>query len=122
MSPLSIVLIGYVIAVPIETLVLWFALSPVHPRRVKIAAGFWLTACTYPIIILVLPALIDPRASFGLYLAVAETFAPLSESALFLAAFGQRGARIRDIGAIVLANLTSFGAGEAIRRAGWLTG
>jgi hypothetical protein len=121
MSPFSIVLLGYAIAVPIETLVLWFGLSPEHPSRVKIAAGFWLTACTYPILILVLPALIDPRSSPGLYLAVAETFAPLAESALFLAAFGQRGTRTRDVAAIVLANLASFVAGEIIRRGGWLT-
>ena len=120
MSPLFIVLIGYAIAVPVETLVLWFSLSSEHSLRVKIAAGFWLTACTYPIVILVLPALIDPRSSPVLYLAVAETFAPAAESALFLAAFGQRGARARDVAAIVLANLTSFAAGEIIRRTGVL--
>jgi hypothetical protein len=54
-----------------------------------------------------------------LYLTVAETFAPAAECLLFWIAFGTRqefGRRSmwRDFGAITLANLASFGAGELI--------
>lgn len=58
-----------------------------------------------------------PRGDFGkgLYLTVAETFAPLVECLLFGTAFGpalNRRAAVRDHAAIVLANLRSFGLGE----------
>ena len=51
-----------------------------------------------------------------LYLLVAETFAPLAECVLFALAFGGKdeGVAWRDHAAIVLANLASFGLGEAL--------
>lgn len=48
--------IGYLLSVMVEALVLLFALSPVHPRWRKWSAAFWLTGCSYPIVVLVLPA------------------------------------------------------------------
>jgi hypothetical protein len=106
--------IGYVLSVLIETPVLMLGLSAVHPWRRRLFAGFWLTACTYPIVILTLPAFLNPGAT---YLGVAETFAPVAESVLFWAAFHQggraRGASLpRDLAAITVANLASFGLGE----------
>ncbi len=113
---------GYLLTVAIETPILLVGLSPVHPTRRKVAAGLWLTACTYPIVVLVLPSLLDPRA---LYLAVAETFAPVAECLLFRLAFGTSGEQVRrviwrDRTAIAAANLASFAAGELLTRVdGW---
>ena len=51
---------------------------------------------------------------------IAETFAPAAECALFWFAFIRHRSRdpratTRDLAAIVLANLASFGLGEVIR-------
>ncbi len=81
---------GYLFSILIETPILLTGLSPRHPRMRRLFAGVWLTACTYPIVILVLPLCIDPVEHRGAYLAVAETFAPVAECGLFWAAFGNR--------------------------------
>ncbi len=109
--------IGYLLSVLIETPILLAGLSPRHSWRHRLFAGFWLTACTYPIVVLVLPLCFDLAAQRTLYLAVAETFAPLAECTLFWAAFGTRAewgrwSMGRDFLVITLANLASFGAGE----------
>ena len=111
-----LMLAGYTITVAVETAVLLVALSPRHRVRTRLFAGAWLTACTYPVVWLVLPPLFDNRPS---YLVVAELFAPAAECALFYLAFIQsepddRRATTRDLVAIVLANLASFGVGELI--------
>ena len=72
----------------------------------------WLTACTYPIVILVLPLLLIDQ-SRALFLLIAEVFAPLAECLLFWLAFGKLSSR-RDFAAIVIANLTSFLGGEFV--------
>jgi hypothetical protein len=92
-------------------------LSPRHPTSRRLFAAFWLTACTYPVVILVWTQLFDPTTQRGLYLLVAETFAPVAECVLFWLAFGRREefgrwSMWRDFGAITLANLVSFGVGE----------
>lgn len=112
---------GYLLTVAIELPILLVGLSPRHSLRVRVTAGFWLTACTYPIVVLVLPLLIDSRAT---YLLVAETFAPLAECLLFYAAYIRPRVNIepphmprstwRDLAAITLANLSSFGLGELL--------
>ncbi|MCE9556042.1 MAG: hypothetical protein K8T91_22065 [Planctomycetes bacterium] len=118
-------LYGYVITVAIETLVLLVGLSRPHPLTRRLLAGFWLTACTYPIVVLVLPILIWQPAGRLAYLLAAETFAPLAECGLFYAAF-LRGTKppgrqlAQDFAAIVLANLASFGIIEVLRGAGWV--
>jgi hypothetical protein len=119
MSPLELwrfLPLGYLFTVAIETPILFFALSPHHPRRHRILAGLWLTACTYPIVTLVLPLLLE-NYSRATYLLVAETFAPVAECVLFWLAFGSaaevgKRSMWRDFGAIVLANLASFLLGE----------
>src|SRR5438105_3140744 len=110
-------LVGYLLTVAVETAVLLVGLSRRHPVRVRLFAGVWLSACTYPVVWLVLPLLFAER---WLYLLVAETFAPAAECVLFWLAFVRRlppdrRATIRDMLAIVVANLCSFGLGEAIR-------
>lgn len=111
--------IFYLITVAVELPVLLVGLSRRHPLRHRLFAGFWLTACTYPIVWLVLPAVIDRRDYNTLYLAVAETFAPLAECVLFWLMFGKAEPRTsrnfgRDMIAIVVANLASFGIGVLI--------
>jgi hypothetical protein len=114
---------GYLLTILIETPILLIGLpSKVGVKR-RLACGLWLTACTYPIVVLVLPA-----AFFGAprwqYLAVAETFAPVAECFLFWLAFRNAGFWTRPewisaFTAIVIANLTSFGAGEILNHFQW---
>ena len=104
--------IGYLFTIAIETPILFLGLSPLHSKRRRILAGLWLTACTYPIVVLVLP-LLFVNNSRAVYLVFAEIFAPVAECVLFWLAFGKE-ARWRDFGMIVIANVASFLAGEVI--------
>jgi hypothetical protein len=115
--------LGYLLTILIETPILCVGLSRRHPLKRKLFAGVWLTACTYPIVTLVLPLLFPPDAR-ALYLVVAETFAPVAECALFWLAFGARAevgksSMWRDFIAIIVANLASFGAGEVMNSWNW---
>ena len=129
-------LIGYFFSIAIETPVLLVGLSARHSMKVRIFSGIWLTACTYPIVILVMPLLITPDPDVllsppfdfmtmrCLYLLVAETFAPVAECALFWLAFGSKEewgkkSMWRDFITITLGNLASFGAGEFVYWMGW---
>jgi hypothetical protein len=116
--------LGYALSILLETPVLLVGLSPRHSLWGRLFAGVWLTACTYPIVILVLPQLIwRPLAERGYwpYVTVAEIFAAAAECLLFWLAFWKlapaqplaTGRRdfFRDMAAIVAANLTSFLAG-----------
>jgi hypothetical protein len=115
--------LGYLLTILIETPILFFGLSQRHPRGRRLLAGIWLTACTYPIVTLVLP-LILVNYSRTVFLVVAETFAPVAECILFWLAFGSRSewgskSMWRDFVAIVAANLASFAAGEALNVWEW---
>ncbi len=115
--------IGYLTTILIETPVLLFGLSPKLSFKQKLACGVWLTACTYPVVILVLPALLLDYSK-TLYLIVAETFAPAGECFFFWLAFRgrnlfERQDWIRCFVAIVLANLASFGIGEILHLYRW---
>ena len=123
MSPLELwrfLPLGYLLTVSIETPILFVGLAPRYSNRQRLIAGVWLTACTYPIVTLVLPLLMvdHSRAAF---LAVAETFAPVAECVLFWLAFGNaaefgKRSMWRDFAVIVAANLASFVTGEIIYR------
>ena len=104
--------LGYLFTIAIEIPILFFGLSAHHSKLRRVGAGVWLTACTYPIVTLVLP-LILVNESRAFYLLVAETFAPVAECLLFWLAFGKE-AQWRDFGVIVIANLASFVLGEVI--------
>jgi hypothetical protein len=112
---LGYLIFGYLMTVAIELPILLVGLGREHSTRVRVAAGFWLTACTYPVVVLVLPPLLwsPPWGSRVLYMVVAETFAPLAECLLFRAAFHTLSRR--DALAILLANLASFATGEALQ-------
>ena len=108
---------GYLLTVAVETPVLLVALSPAHGWRRRLAAGLWLTACTYPLLLLALPLLIHPAAHPTAYIAVGEVGVAAAESALFHLAFNQGADRPRswcwrDTMAIVGANLASYGVGR----------
>ena len=120
--------LGYCLSIVLETPVLLVGLSPRHSIARRLLAGVWLTACTYPIVVLVLPQLVwRPLGEGGYwpYVAVAEVFAPAAECLLFWLAFWKSPAPMeaeqpaasgrwhfaRDMLAIVAANLTSFLAG-----------
>ena len=114
---------GFLLTILIETPILMIGLSARHPLRRRVAAGIWLTACTYPIVTLVLP-LLFVHSSRSIYLVVAETFAPVAECVLFWLGFGRAtevGTRSmwRDFAAIVVANLASFSAGEVLNAYNW---
>ena len=114
---------GYLLSVALETPVLLTGLSKQISFRQRLFAGLWLTACTYPIVVLVLPVLFaaTPR---GLYLLVAETFAPVAECLLFWLACRRRiewrtRTWLRNFAVIVVANLLSFAGGELLNATRW---
>jgi len=118
-NPWTFLPIGYLATVLIEAPVLLLGLSRRHAWPQRLAAGCWLTACTYPAVALVLPALMLPHLPRWSYIATAEVFAPLAECALFWAALVRSQppdarATTRDYASIVAANLLSFAAGEAM--------
>ncbi|HKO60059.1 MAG TPA: hypothetical protein VJV03_02775 [Pyrinomonadaceae bacterium] len=115
--------LGYLVTILIETPILLIGLSSRHTIKRKLLAGVWLTACTYPIVTLVLPLLFAPDSRTA-YLLVAETFAPVAECVIFWIAFGREqllGSRSmwRDFAAIIVANLASFGVGELLNAWRW---
>jgi len=115
--------IGYPFTILIETPILVFGLSRQHSFKQKLFAGVWLTACTYPIVVLVMPLLLA-GSSRAIYLAVAETFAPVAECVLFWLAYGKsaelgKRSMWQDFATIVIANLASFIAGEIMGAFGW---
>ena len=115
--------IGYLFTIAIETPILLIGLSQRHTWRRRLFAGIWLTACTYPIVTLVLPLVFEGRPRW-VFLSVAEVFAPVAECMLFWLAFGTRqetGKRSmwQDLAVIVVANLASFAAGELLNAWNW---
>ncbi|HMU35003.1 MAG TPA: hypothetical protein PKC89_14195 [Pyrinomonadaceae bacterium] len=111
---------GYLVTILIETPILLIGLGRKFTFKQKLLAGIWLTACTYPIVVIVLPAVFlgSPR---WLYLTVAEVFAPVAECLLFWLAF--RGTEAvswtRTFAVIIIANLASFGLGEILNAYNW---
>lgn len=115
--------IGYLVTIAVETPILFFGLSARYNWKRKLLAGVWLTACTYPIVTLVLPLLMQDHSRVT-YLLVAEVFAPVTECILFWLAFGSkeqlgRASMWRDFAAIVTANLASFAVGELLNARQW---
>lgn len=114
---------GYLLTILIETPILLLGLSSKLSFRQKLLCGIWLTACTYPIVVLVLPTLLFEYPRWQ-YLSVAEIFAPVAECFLFWLAFRSKGLLetsdwMRSYTAIVIANLASFGLGEVLNYYSW---
>lgn len=114
---------GYLLTIAIETPILVFGLSSKLSFKQKLLCGIWLTACTYPIVVLVLPTVMNGFSRWQ-YLAVAETFAPFGECLIFWLAFRTKDLLdsadwISCLVAIVIANLASFGVGEVLNSYQW---
>lgn len=111
--------IGYGLTVIVETLVLTIGLSKRNSIGVRLFAGTWLTACTYPAVNVIIPFLFKSTDLYLVEVATAEIFAAVAECALFWAAFsrhdepGRRSMR-QDFAAITLANIASFSLGELL--------
>ena len=115
--------LGYLLTILIETPILVLGLSHRHSRARKLLSGVWLTACTYPIVVLALPLLLTDSSRI-IYLVTAEIFAPVGECVLFWLAFGSsselgKSSMWRDFTAIVGANLASFVVGEVLTAYNW---
>ena len=115
--------IGYLFSILIETPILLIGLSKRHSITRRLFAGVWLTACTYPIVVLVMyPLLVN--YSRAIYLIIAEIFAPVAECILFWLAYGKaeevgKRSMWQDFATIVIANLASFLGGEVLGLYGW---
>ena len=114
---------GYLLTILIETPILLVGLASTLTFKQKLLCGVWLTACTYPVVVLVLPTLMNGFGRWQ-YLTVAEVFAPAAECVIFWLAFRKNdlldaAAWFRSFGAIVIANLASFGVGEIFNAYGW---
>ena len=118
-NPWVFLVVGYLVTVALETPVLLAGLSRRHSVQTRLLAGAWLTACTYPVVVLVLPPLLRETWGEIPYLLVAETFAPVAECALFVWVFGASGQwwnrlTVRDCAAIIAANGVSFLTGQLL--------
>ena len=117
--------IGYLFTVAIEFPILLAGLSRRHSLRDRFVAALWLTACTYPLVVLVFPYVIWDPFGRPVYLAVAETFAPLAECVLFWLVYGCRADRfrwgmVRDFLVIIAANAASFILGGVLYQKAFL--
>ena len=115
--------VGYIVTILIETPVLLAGLSRKVTLWQRLWLGAWLTACTYPIVVLVLPMMFFDHSRF-MYLLVAEIFAPVAECFLCWLAHRNRSLLttfdwLRSFSAVVAANLASFGIGEVLNAYGW---
>ena len=107
-------IIGYFFTIAIEMPILYFGLSPQHSSSRRLFAGLWLTACTYPLVVLVIPEVYDVSEERLEYLIVAESIAHFGECLLFWAAFAPLKQFWRDMIVVFAANLASFGLGELL--------
>ena len=117
-EPWRTLLLGYVLTVAIEAPIIFVALSHRHSWRLRLFAGVWLTACTYPVVILVIPPLLAAAHATSLYYPIAEAFAAGAEILLFWLLTARpplpRSVGLRDAAAIIVANLASFLFGLAL--------
>lgn len=108
---------GYLLTILIEIPILILGLPRKFAVKDTIVNGLLLTAITYPVVVLVLPAIFTEMGIENrvLFLAVAESFAPITEVLFFRYLIDQPlAARLdREAAVIVVANLTSFLLGEA---------
>lgn len=120
------VLTGYGISVAVETPVLFAGLQRRYSFQQKLAAGFVLTACTYPFVCFIFPILFAPNSPLSSwYIAVSEVFAPVAECAIFWMWLGRRESfksrgTWQDLATIVVANLASFMLGELLKHLGFI--
>lgn len=114
---LSFLVFGYLLTVLIEVPILCVGFGRKYPVLETVVNGLLLTAVTYPVVVMVLPAIFLAAGSQNrlLYLVIAETFAPLAEVLFFRYLTSRPLLRRPDREAIIIvtANLASFLIGEA---------
>ena len=112
-----LLIFGYCLTVLIEIPILIVGLPRKYSISETIVNGLLLTAITYPVVVMVLPAVFTGMGIENrmLFLAVAESFAPITEVLFFRYLMDQPlAARFdREAAVIVMANLASFLLGEA---------
>lgn len=107
----------YFATVALEAPFIIFGMPKTYSLKIRIFSAFWLTACSYPIVNVVTRQLLLPDFGPVVWLAVAETFAPLAEFFLFWFTFARKKSPWkcrREFVVILLANLLSFGAGVVL--------
>ncbi len=114
LSPIFFLLCGGIITILIEGTVLWFGLGRRYSTGEKLFFAVWLTAATYPVVVLVLPSLMSTSEPRSAYLFAAESFAIIGECALFTIGSVRldKSVYFKELGVIVIANLISFAGGE----------
>ncbi len=112
-----LLLFGYALSVLIEVPILLMGLTSSNRLSETIVNGLLLTALTYPVVIMVLPATFTAIGlnGRGLFLLVEGTFAPIAEMLFFryLTSKPLLSRLDRDSFVIVFAKLASFLLGEA---------
>ena len=116
--------IGYLLTIAFETPVLYFGLGSRYTPKEKLLAGLVLTLCSYPFVVLLFPSIWNPYSDYGTYVLVSEIFAPVSECVVFAILFQRKKQlsskpRLVDFFWILMANLTSFSAGELLKKIGF---
>ena len=117
MDPYALLLffpMGYLATVALEAPWLLLGLSKDRTIAQRIIASFWLTACTYPVVAVVLPLLLSRSLNYWGYLVVAEGFAILTECSLYHYAFRSihASSRHQDTIVITTANICSLTIGS----------
>ncbi|BCS32320.1 hypothetical protein TBR22_A15300 [Luteitalea sp. TBR-22] len=100
--------VGYVVTLAIEAPILSLGLSRPVVGWQRLAVAAWLTAVTYPVVVVALPLALPASTPWLAYFLIAETFAIVTECLLFRLAW--RGTW-RDVGVVALANLVSATVG-----------
>ena len=118
LSPIFFLLVAGIITIVIEGTVLWFGLGRRYSAGEKLFFAVWLTATTYPVVVLVLPSFMSTTQPSSSYLLAAESFAIVTEGTLFTigSAYLEKSVYFKELGVIVIANLISFGCGELFFR------
>lgn len=107
---------GLAFSIAVETPILALLLDRGHSLARRLAAGAWLSSCSYPLVVFTLPQLLPGGVRF---VVGAELFAATLECAVFAYAF-HRGrdtdgaTRAVDYTVIVAANVVSFALGECL--------
>jgi hypothetical protein len=107
-------IIGYLATVAIEAPVLIAGLSTQRSRQARIAAAFWLTACTYPVVVLTLPAIAGSSNDWVTSLLLAEVVVACGKSCSGGMMCGRQliGGPQRDDLVILVANILSAALGQ----------
>ena len=102
----------FALTIIVETLVLFFGLSPEVKKQERLNAGIFLSTCTFPVVNVLLPLWCNPAEMPVLYYSGSEAFAIAAECALFLMLFSNsfvgRKMLVRNCSVIAIGNVLSL--------------